>query len=320
MFQFNDRAIGGKTPGVGLLVNGGSPAIRNNQFIHNNTGLLLETGAAPTIEGNNFEQNKGMAIQTINAYPTFSRNRAQHNGMNGIHIQGALAKDYTLFPDLPYIIQGVTYTTPTGKTLTIDPGTIIKLQGSGSLSISGTLNAQGTSEKNIIFTSIFDDDCGIAGGCGDTDGTSTAPKAGDWEHLTFNSGSYASVLNHVTIRYGGTRSLVNPDKGALRVNDTSIAIKNALIEQNYRMGMVLKNSTSTSINSVLIQDHQEPLAPVSEPSYGLLLINSSPHLSDTHFKNNKIGISGDRTSSVTNGGNITFEHNGINMIPPDLIP
>ena len=65
-------------------------------------------------------------------------------------------------PDVVYWLQGPV-TVPQGATLTIGPGQVIKPTGapsSSGLIVKGTLVAQGTAAKPIVFTSPLDDTAG----------------------------------------------------------------------------------------------------------------------------------------------------------------
>jgi hypothetical protein len=100
---------------------------------------------------------------------------------------------------------------PPGKTLTINPGVIVKFSSTSSkLTVVGAQRAYGTSGSKIYLTSIKDDAVG-----GDTDATSVSPAAGDWDAVEFDSGASSTIANAV-VRYGGYR----PD------GNTGVAIYN----------------------------------------------------------------------------------------------
>lgn len=91
---------------------------------------------------------------------------------------------------------------PEGETLTIEPGTEIRFDGSFSLIVAGTLIADGTEEEPIRFTS-----------------DSQNPSPGDWMRIRFldtatdatfdAAGSYigGSILRHATVEFGHGVSL-----------------------------------------------------------------------------------------------------------------
>lgn len=106
-------------------------------------------------------------------------------------------------------------TVPTGLTLTIQPGAILKFNG-GGLQVDGTLTAKGTVANKIVFTSLPDDSAG-----GDTNGNGPSSGAPDqWAGLSFNTASDASELERAEVRFTG--SGFSP---AVRLNQSDIAIK-----------------------------------------------------------------------------------------------
>ncbi|MFZ5391909.1 MAG: hypothetical protein ACOZAR_01815 [Patescibacteria group bacterium] len=94
------------------------------------------------------------------------------------------------------------------NTLTIDPGTVIKFYVGNAnerwrILNYGTLNAIGTEDNPIYFTSFRDNSIGniVPGGSG-------TPQKGEWNELNFNAygDSYQGIgeLNNVVIRYATT--------------------------------------------------------------------------------------------------------------------
>ncbi|MCK9351805.1 MAG: fibronectin type III domain-containing protein, partial [Candidatus Pacebacteria bacterium] len=138
----------------------------------------------------------------------------------GTHVIYGNISSSTTWEDGVYAIFG-SVTINSGVTLTIDPGVVVKFDGTDSgFIIEGTLDADGTANDRIYFTSINDDNVG-----GDTNvnGTATVSHLRDWKSIKINSGGSASMDN-VLIRYagfednttalenqGGTLSLTNSD-------------------------------------------------------------------------------------------------------------
>ncbi len=99
-------------------------------------------------------------------------------------------------------------TVAASSTLTIEPGTVVQFDSGRSLTISGTLIADGTASDKIVFTSVLDDTGldGVLGTADDTDTTGNGASngaPGDWQRIRFASSSTANVMDHTEVRYAG---------------------------------------------------------------------------------------------------------------------
>jgi len=149
--------------GCGIYCTGNSsPIIEDNIIRLNAIGIKAENGATPNIINNSFVNNTSYAAYLgVGAIASIQGNTSSGNTCKGICINGTLTADSRLInnPGIPYIVSNVTISE--GVTLTIDPGTIVKFQSTGSnLTVNGALSAEGTEESPIIFTSLKDDTYG----------------------------------------------------------------------------------------------------------------------------------------------------------------
>ena len=96
----------------------------------------------------------------------------------------------------PYVLEADVYVDAGGR-LDIGAGVTVLIPGGRGIYAYGTLNAQGTAESHITFTS-----------------TSASPSPGSWEEIGFlGAGASASVMSYCDVMYGGSGAFRNKFNG-----------------------------------------------------------------------------------------------------------
>ena len=192
----------------GVRVSTCSPQITDSEFLYSeDSGLYLSGAGTPTITGNNFTGNKhyGATVLLSSMNPVISGNTGSGNlQANGLVFSGTVGADQTWAstPDFPIVVLS-TVTVNNNVRLTIEPGTVVKFDITGQLSVNGVLDATGTDGDWVVFTSLKDDAYG-----GDTngDGSATTPTAGDWRGIYlygYSTNQGIGEFDHCLFRYGG---------------------------------------------------------------------------------------------------------------------
>lgn len=294
----------------GMYAIGGSLVIRHNVFQRNGVGLVVYGSTSPTVSvsGNTFTDNSD-PIDYHAGLVSFSGNSATNNTLNGIVMKGTELSGRTIAPDLPYIIgtDGGMAVSSGADSFTVLPGAIIKFkEGASLVSYDGGLNVRGTTALPVVFTSVHDDDCGVIGGCGDTDNATTSAQAGDWWTVMFratSAGSATSFLDHVIVRYGGKNRSFRPEFGAIEAYDAPVQISNAAVEKSYFAGMTVSGTASTTITGSVIRDNRDSFG--GGTAYGIsLTLSANPFIRNTHFVNNGQHIATSSASWINGGGNV----------------
>jgi hypothetical protein len=194
-------------------------------------------------------------------FPQLASNSMGGSTIPAFEVEGTLAATQTM-PDqgYPWIIirtSGVSLPldVPSGVTLTIEPGTVIKGSSGSDLIVEGTLNAVGTSTNPIVFTSDNDNSVGGPTGTG-------SPATGDWNGIAGTTTSsislenalleYATTAINVT---AGSSSLITVDANSFQSNGTAVSIDasettNAQIEDNTFLGNNVAINASSNWSTV----------------------------------------------------------------------
>ncbi|MDO8493220.1 MAG: lamin tail domain-containing protein, partial [bacterium] len=180
----------------------------------------------------------------------------------------------------PYLVDGIAQRISEGKTLTIEPGVVIKFRGAAWLMADGNIVANGTSADPIVFTAFADDTYG-----GDLDRVVTTPLKGSWFGVELSNKSTASSFDHTIFRYGGNHGFGVYKKAILYVGQTSPPITNSIFEYSKAYGLYLDGSNSTV-------SHNSFSGNIGDPSsVGLNVVNGAPSISNNTFTSNNIGLS-----------------------------
>ena len=142
---------------------------------------------------------------------------------NLVFIDDDIAIPTTWYADSIYIIEDWDFWV--SDALTIEPGTIIKFTPNTHMTIDsyGTIIAQGSAEKSIIFTSFKDD---ANGGDNNGDGDATTPDRGDWFNVEVNSNG--NKFQYCQFYYGGGSSYLS----ALEIYDGKASVTNCIFAHN----------------------------------------------------------------------------------------
>lgn len=171
---------------------------------------------------------------------------------------------FTNAPAIAYRMGG-TLIVPEGKTLTIDPGVVLKGEsGSDCIRVRGKLVAEGTAENPIVFTSIHDDS---HGGDSNNNGVATSPSLGQVGGIVLHAeADNTSSVKHVLFRYANCGHTftwlgeVVPTNAAVTCFDSSPTIENCtFFECNYGV-KALGNSTVTIKNNAFENIKYTPIA------------------------------------------------------------
>jgi parallel beta-helix repeat protein len=190
-------------------------------------------------------------------------------------ISGSLIADSTYYVSANVSIQN-------GNTLIIPDGVVIKFNTNTQISVSGTLQADGSSGI-IYFTSKNDNTVGqtISGSTGN-------PAANDWYYLYFSgAGASSSLLDSCAVRYGSY---------GINIASSDPTIRYSTLSNNYYDGIYC-SSGDPSLNGNMITGNRR---------YGIYLNNSSPVIFDCQILGN--GTSGNYAGIIGSNSSPTIQN------------
>lgn len=221
-------------------------------------GVRIE-GGRPTLDGVDVQGAGSWPIyMNLAANPVLKNVTASGNANIGLLVdRGTLPEDRVWdVTTMPYVLtggsrfdNGISMVIPLGRKLTIAPGVIVKSASEMVWVINGVLDAAGTEDRPVVFTSWQDD---AAGGDSFGDGAegTIGPRPGNWESLVFDGhDSDASRLENVVVRYAGNAygPTDNPTYNvpAIRLTDSNALLKNVRLREIRHFGVRIENGRPT---------------------------------------------------------------------------
>ncbi|MEX0608997.1 MAG: right-handed parallel beta-helix repeat-containing protein [Balneolaceae bacterium] len=247
-----------KNKNEAIVTNSADPTIRNSRFEDVNYGIELTGVSAPYVENNVFHNlDRTPLLVSLVSYPQTSTG----NIMSGTTWKAIGVRTETLVQDvnlpkrdfagkigIPYYMSG-TYTVGSGAVLTIDPGVIMKFEGSRGLNVEKGLLAEGRNHPDslIVFTHIYDDFYG-----GDTNSDSNETQGGTWYGITYTATSLSeeSKLDYTVIKNVSTGT----NTAGVLADNSSPTITNSTIFNNGQ-GVTIWGSGNPVINNNDIYDN-----------------------------------------------------------------
>lgn len=190
----------------------------------------------------------------------------------------AVNADFTLPKvSVPYLCKSGGITIHNGAKLTVQAGNIIKFPDnySGLIVDNGSLQAIGTAENPILFTSRHDTE----GGGYAEPGQATANF---WRYIYFKSGTAEqNKMKYCTVRYAGN-SYYNSEASAVVVAaNAGLTLNNCRLEKAYRALWVDEAATAT-LTETTLNGTQYPLA--IRPGAALNITDCDLDFTDTRYK------------------------------------
>ncbi|MBD3223892.1 MAG: PKD domain-containing protein, partial [Caldithrix sp.] len=190
----------------------------------------------------------------------------------------------------PYLIEG-DVTVPAGQTLTIEAGVDVLFQSWYKFTVNGYLEANGTEDMPIVFT--------------------TEDTTGGWIGLRFVDAPDSSHVNYCILEFGQATGEDPLNKGGgIYMKNSNPVITNSTIRKGEASGlgggMYMENSNPRIENSTITENSLRSGA--TGDGGGIYCLDSKPVIRLSHISKNSVGVSGSFSPGRGSGGGIYLDN------------
>ncbi|MCB1739337.1 MAG: right-handed parallel beta-helix repeat-containing protein [Gammaproteobacteria bacterium] len=220
---------------------------RDNQIVDNaEWGIYYRTtGDAPPLTGNVITGNNWPLIVPASALPD-ATNTLTPNARAYIALRGGVLPDNAVLRRWAvgtadeirtYINYSSNLEVGTNRRLRVEPGVVVKFGENHQFTVNGSIDAQGSAEQRIAFTSVHDD---LHGGDINLNGLATLPRNGDWQGLWLNDSvlEAENVLSFADVTYAGSNGW-----GNVTFYRSAGAFDNATVSNSSTVGIYVYESS-----------------------------------------------------------------------------
>jgi plastocyanin len=270
--KYCDVSYGGGTAGNrGIYVVTSNVQIRNShlQYTLGDAVRLEGAGLAPLLEDVEIDHSTAWPIHqsSIAQNPVYVNLSFHDNGTDALTIDGSNVSQNVTLDGSPDALNGAPIYYGGGSilspyTLTIAPGTTLKIGDLASLTVNGgaTLIAEGTSELPITITS-----------------QEAAPQSGDWGSINVSNGSHVSMA-YCDVGYGGGTA----GNRIFYIVSSDVQIRHCRIHHSLGYGITIDQASSQAVFEDVELDHNA-FWPILQGS-----ISMNPTYSDVYFHDNTL--------------------------------
>ncbi|HEV2105286.1 MAG TPA: hypothetical protein VGU27_06100, partial [Candidatus Eisenbacteria bacterium] len=290
-----------------------SCVIRRSYF-----GVDCQGTSAPVLQNTSIEASTQTPIVLdFTATPVFSSLvfSSSDNGFDAIGLRGGTLTGTAVLPQRGATVgvnpaSNVTYvllgglSIPSGSSLTVNPGVVIKPVGGVGITVGGNLTMVGSpaTGDTITVTSLHDDNFGVPGDT-ESNGSILSPNRGDWNRIVFQPGATGSI-QYCRLKFGTNSNT----QGVVEMTGLSIGVSNCLITDAAHAVAMFGTSAPTLANLQINNCSSTPT---------LMSVTANPTFTNLSFLANGItalGIQGEDVSvdarlpvrTVAGFANITY--------------
>lgn len=239
ILDYCDFEYGGSGTTTVEIYNSLSNVTISNCFIDNSGGYGIYN------RGNSLTAISNTTLQNCDNYPIYTTANqvtyttgamvfAPSNSPNAIWVYGQNLNTSATWHnwDVPYILGNANLRVLNGFNLTLEPGTVMKVDGNRLIRIDGSFTADGDPANHITFTS-----------------NSLTPDNSDWQNIYFETAE-GSLLDYCDISYAGSNNSTIDINNSL----SNVTISNCLIENSGGRGIYNRGTSYTAISNTTFQN------------------------------------------------------------------